>query len=336
MRHRHPSLMRRIRVLLAVVVAVVTLSLSKGPPSLAAGIASTPLLVTTRDVLLFVDGDRRQAASGGAVTGNYRLLGTMADGSVLVSYDDAAFSTVEAITPALEPRKLKSLPRSMASLVGPADDGFVVYDGSAQFVRRYDAHGSLLGSPAAVSGVRAMLGIGDATIVLGSGQLAVFDRRGSLRRQISVDGGAMATLPNGRFAVTDNRDRVVRIYTAALDPVATLRPANRQLGALVTGPDGALAVVTGTPSCSLTDVEVDVFTQLDNDAQPSARIRTNVDAAVGLGLSPDAIYVANAGCRGQNGSVAVFARNGTPLGTIVNVGSPTGVLPFPAARAPGR
>lgn len=300
---------------------------------LGLGAPATPLLVTTRDVLVYADGDRRQAASAGASTANYRLLGTMADGSALVSYDDVGFSNVESISPALESRKLKSLPRGMASTVGPADDGFVVYDSSAQLVRRYDAHGSIAGSPAAVTGVRALLGIGESTVVLGSNVVAVFDRRGSLRHQTVLDGGALVALPNGRFAATDLQNRVVRVYSTNLDLVATLRPANRPLRSLAAAPDGALAVVTGTPSCSLADVEVDVFGDAaGNDAQPSARIHTRVDAAVGLAIASDAVYVVNAGCRGLNGSIAVFGRDGSPQALIENVGSPTGVLPFPAAR----
>jgi len=312
----------------------VTLSSSNGPHASAlAASTPTPLLVTTRDVVVFVDGNKRQAASAGASTTNYRLLSTMADGSVLVGYEDAGFVAVESISPELASRTLKRLPRVMASFVGPADDGFIVYDGAAQLLRRYDTHGSVVGSPAAVSGPRAALGIGEATIVLGSGQLAVFDRRGSLRRQIVLDGGALAALPGGRFAVTDVRNHEVRIYTTALDLVTTLRVGIRPLRALAAAPDGALAVITGTPSCSIADVEVDVFADVSS-TQPSARIRTNVDAAVGLAVSADSVYVVNTGCREQNGSIAVFARDGSPQPAIVNVGSPTGVLPFPSAHRP--
>jgi hypothetical protein len=299
---------------------------------LGIGAPATPLLVTTRDVLLYVDGDRRQAASAGARTGNYRLLSTLPDGSVLVSYDDGSFTNVESISPALEPRTVKSLPRAMASFVAPADDGFIVYDGSAQLLRRYDARGSLNGSPAGVLGGKSALGIGADTVVLGYAALSVYDRRGSLRHQANIDGGALAALPGGRFAVTDLANREVRIYTTALDRIAALRfGLNRPLGALAAAPDGALAVITGTPSCSIADVEVDVFTDV-TAAQPSARIRTGVDAAVGLAITSDAVYVVNTGCRGQNGSITVFGRDGTPQAVIGNVGSPTGVLPFPAAH----
>ena len=299
---------------------------------LGLGAPATPLLVTTRDILVYVDGDRRETASAGARAGNYRLLNTLADGTALVSYDDGSFTSVESISPSLQPRTVKSLPRAMASFVAPADDGFIVYDGSAQLLRRYDAKGSLLGAPAGVLGAQSALGIGADTIVLGYQALSVYDRRGSLRHQVNINGGALAPLPGGRFAVTDVGNREVRIYTTALDRVAVLRfPQNRPLGSLATAPDGTLAVITGTPSCSVSEVEVDVFTDV-TAAQPSARIRTNVDAAVGLAATSDAVYVVNAGCRGQNGSIAVFGRDGTPQAVIGNVGSPTGVLPFPAAH----
>jgi hypothetical protein len=314
---------RRILAILALVPALLALSAP-----------ATPLLVATRDALVYVDGDRRQAASAGARTDTYRLLGTMADGSALVSYYDGSFTDVEAITPELHSRTIKTLPRMMASFVAPADDGFIVYDSGAQLLRRYDTHGSIVGSPAAVTGVRAALGIGESVVVLGAGQLAVFDRRGSLRRLANIDGTALAALPGGRFAATNVRDGEIRVYTTALDLVTTLRFApNRPLRALAAAPDGALAVITGTPSCGLSDVEIDVFQDL-TAAQPSARIRTAVDAAVALAFSNEAVYVANTGCRGENGSIAVFGRDGTPQAVIRNVGSPTGVLPFPAARRP--
>jgi hypothetical protein len=50
---------------------------------------------------------------------------------------------------------------------------------------------------------------------------------------------------------------------------------------------------------------------------------------VSVAIDANGVYVANRGCRGDgDGSVAVFARDGTPRGVITNVGSPTGVLPF--------
>ena len=83
---------RATHVTVAVLISV-TVSLSKGaPPALAADTTSTPLLVATRNILVYVDGDRRQTASAGADAGNYHLLGTLADGSVLVSYNDAGGS----------------------------------------------------------------------------------------------------------------------------------------------------------------------------------------------------------------------------------------------------
>ena len=67
-------------------------------PELVEGCATTgprsghdaePLLVATRYILVYVDGDKRQSASAGARHRQYRLLGTLADGSALVSYNDA-------------------------------------------------------------------------------------------------------------------------------------------------------------------------------------------------------------------------------------------------------
>jgi hypothetical protein len=316
-----PQMLRRITLAVFALIGLLGL----GPPA-------TPLLVTTRDILVYVDGDRRETASAGARAGNYRLLNTLADGSAFVSYDDGSFTSVESISPSLQPRTVKSLPRAMASFVAPADDGFIVYDGSAQLLRRYDAKGSILGSPAGVLGAQTAFGIGADTIVLGYQALSVYDRRGSLRHQVNINGGALAPLPGGRFAVTDLANKEVRIYTTALDRIAVLRFAqNRPLGALAAAPDGTLAVVTGTPSCSIADVEVDVFADV-TATQPSARIRAGADAAVALAVTSDAVYVANSGCRGLNGSIGVFGRDGTPQAVIGNVGSPTGVLPFPAAQ----
>gem|GEM_PF-2221629 len=319
---------RLLACLIAILSASVTLSLLKGAPqpALAADTALQPLLVTTRYILVYVDGDKRQSASAGSGTGNYRLLGTLADGSALVSYYDAGALAVETISPSLSSRTVKSFRNT--AFIAPANDGFLAYEGSSQLLRRYDLQGSIVGSPVVPLGARDALGVGDSLVVLGSGRLAMWDRGGRLRREILVDGGTMALMPNDRFAVTDVRNNEVRTYNAALDLVGTLRPQVRTLRALAAGPDGSLAVLSGTPSCVSNDAEVDVYDSATSD-QPRARIRQNIGTAVGLAISADAVYVANIGCRGDgDGSIAVFGRDGTPLGVITNVGSPTGVLPF--------
>ncbi|HWT06710.1 MAG TPA: hypothetical protein VN224_13195, partial [Xanthomonadales bacterium] len=310
----------------------VTLSLSKGAPqpAFAADTTPQPLLVTTRYILVYVDGDKRQSASAGAGTGNYRLLGTLPDGSALVSYNDAGALAVEAISPSLASRTIKTFRNT--SFIAPSNDGFLAFESASQLMRRYDLQGSIVGSPIAPLGARDALGIGDALVVLGAGRLAVWDRGGRLRREILVDGGVLALMPNDRFAVTDVRNGEVRTYTTALDLVGTLRPQARTLRALAAGSDGSLAVLTGTPSCVTNDAEVDVYDGPTSE-QPRARIRQNIGTAVGVAISADAVYVANIGCRGDgDGSIAVFGRDGTPHAVITNVGSPTGVLPFTPVR----
>ena len=316
------------RRLLASIIIIVTLSLSKGAPQPAlAATSSPPLLVATRFVLVYVDGDTRQTASAGANTGNYRLLRTLADGSVLVSFNDGGSLDVESISPSLGSRRIKSFPRGTA-FIGPSTDGFVAYDGMTQLLRRYDERGSVVGNPIAPSGVRDALGIDDATVVLGSGRLAVWDRGGRLRHEIILDAGAMVMMPDNRFAVTDVQYGEVRTYTAALDLVGRLRLPQRSPRAIAAGPDGSIAVLTGTPSCVSNDAEVDVYDSATSD-QPRARIRRDVGTANAVAIDANGVYVANNGCRGDgDGSVAVFARDGTPRGVITNVGSPTGVLPF--------
>jgi hypothetical protein len=319
-------------MMLATLTAIVTLSLSKGAPqpALAADTVPQPLLVTTRFQIVYVNGAKRQSASAGADTGYYHLLGTLPDGSALVSYNDAGALAVETISPSLETRTLKTF-RNTAFIV-PSNDGFLAYEGSTQLLRRYDLKGTIVGSPIATLGARDALGIGDTLVVLGQGRLAAWDRGGRLRHEIIVEGGVLALMPNDRFAVTDVRNNEVRTYTAAFDLVGTLRPQTRTLRALAAGPDGSLAILTGTPSCVSNDVEVDVYDG-PTSAQPRARIRQNIGTAVGVALSADAVYVANIGCRGDgDGSIAVFGRDGTALGVITNVGSPTGVLPFAAKR----
>jgi hypothetical protein len=289
---------------------------------------TSPLLVTSRYQLVYVDGDGRRVASAGPATTGYRLLSAMADGSVLVAFDDAGFVDVESVSPSLASRTIKTFPRAAAAFIAPSSDGFLVYDASTQLLRRYDAQGSLSGTPAAPLGARTGLGIGDTVVVLGPGRLDGYDRRGRLQHAIPLDGAGLAALPGGRFAVSDPRDSEIRVYTTVFAQTAALRVSGRPMRALAAGPDGSVGILTGTPACGLvSDVEVDVF---DDPAAAGApvRLRANLPNPVNLTITSDAVYVANAGCRGDDGSIAVFGRDGTPRGTIVNVGSPSGVLPL--------
>ena len=129
-------------------------------------------------------------------------------------------------------------------------------------------------------------------------------------------------------AVSDPRDSEIRVYTTAFQQTASVRILGRPMRALAAGPDGAVGILTGTPACGLvSDVEVDVF---DDPAasRPPVRLRANLPNPVNLTITSDAVYVTNPGCRGEDGSIAMFGRDGTPRGTIVNVGSPSGVLPL--------
>jgi hypothetical protein len=325
-----PSRRAAFALAVATLTAIVTLSLSKGAPQPALAAPGTPpLLVANRNVLVYVNGERRQTASAGADAGNYRLLATLADGSILVSYYDAGMLDVETISPSLSTHTLKTFPRGTA-FVAPSTGGFIAYDGMMQLLRRYDMRGALVGPPVSPSGALDALGIGDALVVLRGGRISVWDGGGRLRHEIIVDGGAIAPLPNDRFAVTDVRNNEVRTYTPALDLVGTLRLPGRTPRALATGPDGAIAVLTGTPSCTSNDTEVDVFDSATSE-QPRARIRQNIGTAVGLAIDANAVYVANRGCRVEgDGSIAVFGRDGTPRAVITNVGTPTAVLPLAA------
>jgi hypothetical protein len=149
-----------------------------------------------------------------------------------------------------------------------------------------------------------------------------------LQHVVPLDGGDLAALPGGRFAVSDPRDAEIRVYTTAFQQTAAVRVLGRPMRALAAGPDGSVGILTGTPACGLvSDAEVDVFGD-PGASQPPARLRANLPNPVSLTITSDAVYVVNAGCRGDDGSIAVFARDGTPRGTIVNVGSPSGVLPL--------
>ncbi len=322
---------RLLACLIVGLSASVTLSLSKGAPqpALAADAPREPLLVATTTVLVYVEGNSRKLAGAGALARGFRLLSVMADGSVLVSYYDAGAATVEAVAPDLTTRAVKKFGVFPVGLVAPANDGFLVSESG--LLRRYDARGSLVGTPIAPGGVRDALGFTDANVVIASGRLAIYDRSGRVRHEMNIDADRLIALPGDRFAVTDTRNSEVRVYTTALELKSTLRFPNRQILALAAGADGTLAIANGHASCNLPDVEVDVFS--DINAQPSVRLRTDVGTPIAMAIGADGIYVANSPCRStDDGSVATFARDGKPRGVITNVGSPTGVLPFAAKR----
>ncbi|HEY0613628.1 MAG TPA: hypothetical protein VGC96_03260 [Candidatus Elarobacter sp.] len=305
----------------------VTLSLSKGPPAIALA-ESTPspaLLVATSTFLMYVEGDRRQPAVAGPSAGAYRAVGSAADGSAYVSFDDGAFTNVETISPALTTRTVKTFPRGTA--IFRADDGFLAFDASSQLVRRYDGRGSLVGAPVVGLGMAEALGVGDTIVTLGGGRLRVFERNGRERKEINLEGNALTPLPGARFALNDVRDGEVRAYTTALEQTATLKYVGLPVRALASSPDGALAVLAGTPACVTSNAEIDVFTDLH--AQPAARIHGGVTSTNALAISADAVYAVNAPCRSdEDGSINVYARDGTARGTLRSVGIPISIQPF--------
>jgi len=317
--------------LLTLSLLVVTLSLSKGDNATALA-ADTPVpsfLSATPTFLVYAEGDHRNAAvAGGGATG-YRILGTVADGSAMVSYDDGAFAAIETLSPSLQSRKLKTFARGTMMFRG--NDGFLAYEPGSQLVRRYDARGSLVGAPIAAFGVSEALGVGDAIVTLGGGRLRVWDRNGRLQHDMLMRGNSLAPLRDDRFAVNDVSDSEVRAYTTALDQMAALRYVGLGARAIATAPDGTLAVLAGTPGCTLPNAEIDVFTDLH--AQPVARIHENVTSTTALAIGPDFVYAVNAPCRnGEEGSVAVFTRAGAQYGIQRSLGTPTSLLPFVAKR----
>jgi hypothetical protein len=274
---------------------------------------------------MYAEGDRRQPALAGPHAAAYRVLSILADGSVLVGYDDDLYAAVEMVTPALESRQVKRFPRGTSFF--PGNDGFLALDGGSQLLRRYDTHGTLVGAPVLPSGTSAALGVDDSMVVLGGGRLQVFDRGGRLRHVITMDGNSLVPLPQDRFAVNDVRDGEVREYTVDLDQTATLRYVGLPARALASSPDGTLVVLAGTPSCVTSNAELDVFTDLH--AQPIARIHEGITSPIALAVGPDFVYIANRSCQpNEEGSISVFARDGTPHGTMRNLGTPTSILPF--------
>jgi hypothetical protein len=317
--------------LVALATILVILSLSKGG-NLGALAADNPvpsLLVATPTFLVYAEGERRNAAVASGGSTGYRILGPLADGSVLVGYDDGLFGAVETLAPNLQSRKVKTFPRGTALFRGT--DGFIAYELSSQLMRRYDARGSLVGAPAPAIGVSEALGIGDSIVTIGGGRLRVWDRNGRIQRDMLMDGNSLVPLPENRFAVNDVRDGEVRAYTTTLEQTATLRYVGLPARALASAPDGTLAVLAGNPGCTLPNAEIDVFTDLH--AQPVARIHENVTSTTAIAVGADFVYAVNAPCRnGEDGSVAVFSRSGEQRGILRSLGTPTSVLPFVAKR----
>ena len=294
-------------------------------PLLAAAAPTPSLLIATPTFLMYAEGDHRQPAVAGARAAGYHVLSATSDGSVLVGYDDDLFSAVEMVTPGLASAKVKTFPRGTSFF--PGDDGFLAYDSASQLLRRYDARGTLVGTPVLPSGLTVALGVGDSIVVLGGGRLQVYDRGGRLHRVIAMDGNSLVALPDFRFAVNDVRDGEVRAYTTELEQTATLRYVGLPARALASAPDGTLAVLAGTPSCVTSNAEIDVFTDLH--AQPVARIHEGITTPVALAVGPDFVFIANASCqRDEDGSISIFARDGTPRGVMRNIGTPTSILPF--------
>jgi hypothetical protein len=309
----------------------VAVMLWHGGPIAANAQSSSPptpppsLLVATPTFLMYVEGDRRQPALAGSRAGSYRVVGFAPDGSAYVSFDDGAFTNVETVSPALTTRTIKTFPRGTS--IFRAGDGFLALEGSSQLVRRYDARGSLVGRPVIALGMSEALGVADVIVTLGAGRLRVFEQSGRERREINLDGNALTPLPGGTFAVNDMRDGEVRAYTTNLDQTATLRYVGLPVRALASSPDGALAVLAGTPACVTSNAEIDVFTDLH--AQPAARIHGGVTSTTAIAISEDAIYALNAPCRtDEDAAINVYARDGTGRGTLRGMAVPTSILPF--------
>ena len=324
--------MRKRLVILSTLIVTLTLRQAQGDTNGALASDAPPppsLLAATPTFLVYAEGDHRNAAVAGGGSTGYRILGTTADGTALISYDDGAFGAVETLSPALQSRKIKTFVRGTSIFRG--NDGFLALESGSQLLRRYDARGSLVGSPIAAVGVNEALGVGDAVVTLGGGRLRVWDRNGRLQRDVLMSGNSLSPLPDDRFAVNDLSDSEVRAYTITLEQMAALRYVGLPARAIATAPDGTLAVLAGNPGCTLPNAEIDVFTDLH--AQPAARIHDNVTSTTALAVGRDYVYAVNAPCRnGDEGSVAVFTRAGAQYGIMRSLGTPTTLLPFAAKR----
>ena len=296
---------------------------------LLAALTAGSLLITTRESLTFVDGTHRQGASAGPQAHGYRVLETLPDGSAIVAYTDSGTVVVEAVTPDLRARRIRQFALGTGGMVAPAVDGFLIVDSSAQLVRRYNAAGETIGAPIA-AGPANMLGLADVTVTSGGGRLALYDRSGHERRQEVFDAGALTAVGSDHFAVIDERDGEVRIYDSNLKRTATIVPQNRTIRMVAAASDGTLAILTGTPSCTTNDAEIDLY-PLDAKA-PSVVVRPLLAPVSTLALTSDVLYVGNGRCRGgAEPWVSVFARDGKDQTTIGNIDTPTGIVPFALA-----
>ncbi|HTJ25650.1 MAG TPA: hypothetical protein VMA36_05730 [Candidatus Limnocylindria bacterium] len=291
--------------------------------------SASPVVLTTRHVVMFVDGNKQQSASAGPGADEYGVLSAVNDGTVLVFFADGGTTDVEAISPSMQSRTVKRFPRVQNAFVSPSTDGFVAYDPGSQLLRRYDLQGNGVGSPIAATGAQEALGIGNVVVVAGSGRLSVWDAGGHVRQEVILQGSSLVALGSDRFAVIDGPDRQVRIYDTNLDRKATISYGVRPLRKLAVGPNGELAVLSGTPGCVGSDSQVDLYDDPTN-SQPRTQIRQNVATATALAVTADQIFVGNAGCRGETeGSLAVFGHDGATQGGLLNLGNPTGIVAFP-------
>ncbi len=333
-RHATSAAVARTGIASAIVLCLhVALSLSKGAPQAPPAAAATPtptpsVLVATPSFLMYAEGDARHPAVGGSLARGYRILGTIADGSALVSFDDGFSTIVETVTPALRTRTVKSFTRGTTTFRG--NDGFLTVEPNSQLLRRYDANGNVVGTPVLPLGLEDALGVGDSVVVLGGGRLRVYDRAGRMHKEIIMNGNALVPLPDARFAVNDLTDSEVRAYTTDLEQTATLRYVGLPARALASAPDGTLIVLAGTPSCVTSNAEIDVFTDLH--AQPAARYHQGIGMARAIAVSPDFVYVANASCHtGEEGSISAISRADGSPSVMRQVGYPTGLIAFPLA-----
>jgi hypothetical protein len=297
--------------------------------ALPAVASASPVVLTTRHVVMFIDGNKQQSASAGPNADEYRVLSGVNDGTVLVAFADGGTTDVEAISPSMDSRTVKRFPRIAQGFVSPSIDGFLAYDPGAQLLRRYDLQGNGVGSPIAATGAQEALGLGNAVVVAGAGRLSVWDTGGHLRQEVILQGSSLVALGADRFGVIDGPDRQVRVYDTSLNVKATISYGVRPVRKLAVGPNGELAVLSGTPRCVGSDAQVDLYDD-PTVSQPRTQIRENVATATTLAVTADQIFVGNLGCRGETeGSLAVFGHDGATQGGLLNLGNPTGIVAFP-------
>ncbi len=295
---------------------------------LLAATTSSPILVALPRGIVITDGSSQRYATAGASTSNYRILETLSDGSVAISFSDAGAVGVETISPSLASRAIKTLPPG--TIVAPSVDGFLASD-SGGLTRRYDAGGSMVGAPmpVSVSDPAAALGLAGAVIISGGGTLSSYDNNGSLRHQTQADAISLVPLGTDRFAAIERRSNQVRIYGTDLSQVAALSPS-RTARLLAGSPDGTLAVLVGDASCVSGNGEIDVYSDVTKD--PSARIPIAFVQPRALALAPDATLLAEGGCRVNEGVVGVWGRDGSSRGTIQLPDAAVGIGSFAPAK----